>query len=284
MQESADGTRVMPTVESFELVGAGGRPIRGEACITAGATASVVLVHGFKGFLRFGFFPYLTGRLLEQGLNVVSFNFSGSGVGEDLETFTDVSAFEENTFGRELYDLVIVNREAEERGWLGEKHGLLGHSRGGGIAILHASRDDRVNALVTWSAISTVKRWTEPEMVAWRDRGYSEVTNSRTGQVFRVGTGLLNEVERHADSRLDIEKAASRVRCPWLLVHGENDKTIPVREGERLFEASRERAEFLRIPNASHVFNIAHGMTSPSPELAIAVDRTVAFFAEMLLP
>lgn len=272
------------TRESFEFAGAGGRPIRGEAQLVRGATASVVLVHGFKGFLRFAFFPYLGARLVAAGLNVVSFNFSGSGVGHDLETFEDFQAFEENSFGRELYDLVIVHRVAEERGWLGDKRGLFGHSRGGGMAILHASRDDRTNALVTWSAISTVKRWTEPQMSAWRTRGYSEVSNSRTGQVFRMGLGLLDEVQQHADTRLDIEKAASRVRCPWLLVHGESDETVPVGEGERLHDASRERAEFLRIPEANHVFNVAHGMTEPSAALSIAVERTVGFFAESLRP
>ena len=272
------------TVERFELTGAGGRAVRGEARLVRGATASVVLVHGFKGFLRFGFFPYLATRLVQQGLNVISFNFSGSGVGHDLETFTDFQAFEENSFGRELYDLVMVNRQADERGWLGEKRGLFGHSRGGGIAILHSSRDDRTNALVTWSAIATVKRWTETQMAEWRERGYAEVSNSRTGQVFRMGLGLLDEVQRHADNRLDVEKAASRVRCPWLIVHGETDETVPVREGERLYEASRERAEFLRIPHANHVFNVAHGMTEPSPALSMAVDRTVAFFVQSLRP
>lgn len=262
------------------MVGAGGRLIHGEARILPGATASVVLVHGFKGFLRFAFFPYLAARLSERGLNVVSFNFSGSGVGEDLETFTDFEAFEENSFGRELYDLVIVNREAEERGWLGDRRGLFGHSRGGGIAVLHASRDDRIDALVTWSAISTVARWTEPQMAEWRERGYSEVVNSRTGQVFRMGTGLLDEVQRHADGRLDVEKAASRVRCPWLIVHGECDETVSIAEGQRLHDASRGRAELFRVPGANHVFNVAHGMTIPSAALTSAADRTVDFLAE----
>ena len=33
--------------------------------------------------------------------------------------------------------------------------GLLGHSRGGGEAVLAAAADPRVNALVTWAAIAT---------------------------------------------------------------------------------------------------------------------------------
>ena len=37
--------------------------------------------------------------------------------------------------------------------------GVVGHSRGGGIAVLQAASDPRVRALVTWAAISSVERW-----------------------------------------------------------------------------------------------------------------------------
>lgn len=273
---AADSSRWQ--LERFELVGAGGRPIRGEARVVAGATASVVLLHGFKGFTRFSFFPHLAERLAGIGCTVISFNFSGSGIGDDMENFTDAKAFESNSFGKELYDLVIVNAEATRRAWLGERRGLFGHSRGGGVAVLHAARDERVSALATWAGISTVNRWTNEAMATWRERGYLDVPNSRTGQVLRVGTGMLDEIQKHGDGRLDIERAAALVRCPWLIVHGESDETVSIDEAERLSAATRHRAELVRIPGANHVFNVAHGMTRPSPELQVALDRTVTFF------
>src|SRR5947208_17017621 len=88
--------------ERFDLQGAGGRTLAGELRLVPDAKASVVLVHGFKGFTRFAFFPYLADRLTDARISVVGFNFSGSGIGEDMETFTDVDAFEENTYTREL--------------------------------------------------------------------------------------------------------------------------------------------------------------------------------------
>jgi uncharacterized protein len=275
--------RVEREVERFDIVGAGGRVIRGEARVVDGATGSVVLLHGFKGFAHFSFFPLLADRLAHAGMTAITFNFSGSGVGEDMERFTDFAAFENNSFGRELYDLVMVNAEAERRGWLGTKRGLFGHSRGGGIAVLHAARDERIAALATWSSISTVKRWSDTDMAVWRERGYANVENSRTGQVMRVGTTLLDEVVKHASGRLDIERAAAVIRCPWLIVHGDADETVPVSEGERLHAATRERAELLRIPGATHGFNVSHGFTTPSSELQLVMDRTVGFFAGNLL-
>ena len=98
--------RIVP--QRFDLEGAMGRTIRGEVRLVPDSRASVVLVHGFKGFARFAFFPYLADRLAEAGITAVTFNFSGSGVGEDMESFDDPEAFEENTYTRELHDLGIV--------------------------------------------------------------------------------------------------------------------------------------------------------------------------------
>lgn len=263
--------------ERFELAGAASRPIRGEAILVKDPVASVVVLHGFKGFYRASFFPYLGARLAAAGMNAILFNFSGSGVGEDLENFTEPDAFAENTYGRELYDVSIVMQAARERGWIGARTGLFGHSRGGGVAILHASRDERVGALVTWAAISTVSRWTDPAQLAdWRRRGHVEVPNTRTGVPHRLGTRVLDEVEKHGAGRLDIVGAASRVKCPWLIVHGDQDETVPLEEAERL-AAAAPAAELWRVPNAMHSFGGVHGMTEAPASLREVVDRTTDF-------
>ena len=62
----------------------------------------VIVVHGFKGFMNWGFFPELGGRLAEAGYAGVFFNTSGSGIGEDLESFTEVEAFERSTYAKDL--------------------------------------------------------------------------------------------------------------------------------------------------------------------------------------
>ena len=269
--------------QRFDLEGAAGRTIRGEVRVVPGARASVVLVHGFKGFTRFAFFPYLADRLAAAGLTTVSFNASGSGVGPDMESFSDPAAFEENTYTRELHDLGIVLGEGERRGWITQRRGLFGHSRGGGIAILRAGRDVHVHALVTWSAISTVKRWPTDVADAWRQRGWLDVENSRTKQVFRLRPAVLEEATQHGDGMLDVARAAEMLLCPWLIVHGDADETVLIGEGEALARAAGPNAELLRIAGGTHTFNVAHGMTTPSPQLREATDRTVRFFVDRLL-
>ena len=123
---------------------------------------AVVVLHGFKGFKDWGMFPPFCERLARAGFAAVSLNTSGSGV-DDGGAFSHPDRFGHNTFSSELADLLAVV-EALDRGALGVARptsiGVVGHSRGGGIAILASRRDRRIGALVTWSAISDVRRWT----------------------------------------------------------------------------------------------------------------------------
>ena len=41
---------------------------------------TVIICHGFKGFMEWGFFPPLAELLVERGFTVIRFNYSGSGM------------------------------------------------------------------------------------------------------------------------------------------------------------------------------------------------------------
>ncbi|HEX3235189.1 MAG TPA: alpha/beta fold hydrolase [Gemmatimonadales bacterium] len=245
---------------------------------------AVVVVHGFKGFKDWGMFPPLAERLARAGFTAVTFNLSGSGV-DDVGEFSLPEQFAHNTFTAELTDLGRVV-EAVMRGELGVAPpsclGLLGHSRGGGVAVLHTARDPRIEALVTWSAISTVDRWPASERAEWRDAGVKEVRNARTGQVLPLYPDVLDDIEcNHA--ALDISMAASRVGVPWLIVHGASDESVPLEEGERLAAAAPGgSSRLLRIEHAGHTFGAAHPWKGSTPELERAVEASVAAFSAEL--
>lgn len=267
--------------EGFELPRAPFPPIRGEVRHPETRDRGTVLVlHGFKGFGRWGFFPYLADRLARGGVRAITFDFSGSGVGEDRESFSEAEAFRDNTYARELEDAALVRDLARANGWLGERYGVFGHSRGGGVAVLHAARDRAVSALATWSAISTIARWSEGDMARWHAEGVLPVTNARTGQVLPLGAGLREEIEQAAEGALDILAAAGRLTIPWLLAHGSADETVPFAEAERLRDtAANARLQFARIGGASHTMDASHPLPTPIPaRLERAVTLTTEFF------
>ena len=256
--------------------------IRGEARIPEKPAGTVVICHGFKGFAHFSFFPYVAEKLAEAGFRAVTFDFSGSGVGEDRESFTNRDAFTHNTYLQELDDLDAVVGEAKVRDWIEDGYGLFGHSRGGGIAVLHAARDENVKTLVTWAAISSTNRWL-PEVVAdWRQSGYIPITNVRTGDVIPLSVEILHEVEEHGGAKLNIAASAAQIKAPWLIVHGTEDESVPVSEGERLSSLAGTSGEFLKLEGVNHSFGGKHPLEQLTPALESVTRTTVAFFSKHL--
>ena len=243
---------------------------------------TVVILHGFKGFKDWGMFPPFAERLARAGFAAVSYNSSGSGV--DAEgRFAFPDRFGHDTFSAEVSDLTTV-LDGLEDGRLGLARpttvALVGHSRGGGIAVLVAAARPRITALVTWAAISTVQRWPEEMKARWRAEGRLEVLNQRTGEVLPLFTDILDDVERHG-SVLEIEAAAERIGVPWLIVHGAEDETVPPLEGRRL-AAAAPSAEVLVVERSGHTFGAVHPFLGRTPALDQVFDATIAFLTRHL--
>jgi dienelactone hydrolase len=243
---------------------------------------AIVIVHGFKGFKDWGFFPLLADRLARAGYSAVSYNASGSGV-DNEGAFTRPERFGRNTFSAEIADLGVV-LDAVDDGRLGLARpatvGLIGHSRGGGMAVLVTPDRPRVSALVTWAAISTVERWSDEVKRVWRGSGELAIRNQRTGEVLPLYTDVLDDIEQNTH-RLDIQAHARRVGVPWLIIHGAEDETVSLGEGKRL-AATQPAAEFRVIPGAGHTFGATHPLAGRPPALDELLDVTVGFFTRCL--
>ncbi|HEV7838625.1 MAG TPA: alpha/beta fold hydrolase, partial [Gemmatimonadaceae bacterium] len=253
--------------------------IRGDIFPAETPIGSVIVCHGFKGFAHWAFFPYLARTLAENGLTAITFDFSGSGIGRDRESFSEPGAFAGNTLSREQDDLDNLVDYAKRKKLITRKFGLFGHSRGGGSAILFAAAPDSdVSSLVTWAAISYPNRWSKDDVATWRRQGYAEVTNSRTGQIMRLGTDLLEDVELYSQTKLNIEAAAAKIKVPWLIVHGTADETVPSSEAERLHALSPGVSTLRLVKGANHGFDAKHPLTDVPPALEKVVLETVKFF------
>jgi dienelactone hydrolase len=274
-----------PALTKHSLPGAIGQILIDVRAADRGSShPAVVVIHGFKGFKDWGMFPHLAERLARAGFAAVSFNLSGSGV-DDAGEFSLPDRFGHNTFSAELQDVGRVV-DALMNGELGvavpSTLGLVGHSRGGGIAALQAARDPRVRALVTWAAISRVERWSTDERAAWRTAGHTEIQNARTGQILPLYTDVLDDIEQNAQS-LDIEAAAGRIKVPWLIIHGTQDESVGFSEAESLKAASsRRKTRLLPIEGGGHTFGATHPWRSATPHLESVFDATLAWLANHL--
>lgn len=260
--------------------------IRGDVRIPEGPPprSAVVVVHGFKGYKDWAFFPWLADGLAAERHAVVTFNMTGSGIGIDPHAFTELEAFAANTYSRELLDLGAVV-QAVRRTLLPRppiRLGILGHSRGGADAILHCANDPGVDALVTWSAVANLDRWDEDTRREWREAGRIYVLNTRTGQQMPLDVSLLEDLEARREA-LSVETAASRVSAPWLILHGTADETVYAREARRLSRACPE-ARLRLVEGAGHTFGAGHPFVGPESPLRTAMDATLDHFRSHLRP
>ncbi len=276
---------------AFQLSGTDGGPLRGDVRTAGDGTGrpAIVICHGFKGFKDWGFFPHLASRLALAGATTVSFNFSGSGVGPDGESFSELARFGHATLSGDVRDIDIVCG-ALRNGTLVEglrpppTIGLFGHSRGGGATVLYAASNEHIEALVTWAAISTIDRWSEETVRDWKQAGQMDIVNARTGQVMPLFLDLLDDVERNGSDGLNIRAAAKRLSIPWLILHGDVDEAVAVDDAETLATAAASETTELRIvPGGGHTFGAKHPWAGSTPELQTTMDETVAWFARHIM-
>ncbi|TAK59472.1 MAG: alpha/beta fold hydrolase [Bacteroidetes bacterium] len=247
----------------------------------------VIICHSFMAFKNWGFFSYLSEQLAQAGFVSIIFNFSHNGVVGDGIRITDFERFTQNTFSLELDDLNSVLAacvENESLRKIGDetKIALLGHSRGGGIAIVHAASDRRIKALATLSAIATFDRWREHQKQAWRKQGWLPLARDSSISPLRLGIGLLHDLETNGD-RLNILKAASQITVPWLILHGKEDVTVPSKEAESLAHASASPAtELMLLEHVGHLYNAVSLEEDGYRTLNIVLSTTIKFFHRTL--
>ncbi|HEX6790671.1 MAG TPA: hypothetical protein VF247_05110 [Candidatus Krumholzibacteria bacterium] len=256
----------------------------------------VVMSHGFKGYRRWGFIPLLAARLAAGGFGALAIDFSHNGrVPEDgTPTVSDTpivapALFRANTIARELQDLAGVLRWIREPAQGGKtlnlagdvSIGLWGHSRGGVVSILTALEDDSVRALVSWSASAHPDRWTDRQKRQWREKGELSFKDISGGTPLSIDTALLDDIERHREDYAAADRAAG-LAIPHLIVHGEHDPTVPVKDSYKYYDTPTIRADkkLLRLLTG-HTYGYDDGYIA-SEALDNATKATLEWFGTYL--
>jgi uncharacterized protein len=230
----------------------------------------VIFAHGFKGFKDWGTHNLVAHLFAEKGFRFLKFNFSHNGTTPDKPIdFGDLIAFSENTFSIELDDLNAVIDFACNGSAMPSVNEvfLLGHSMGGGIGIVKTAEDKRISKLVTMASISSFRNlWPKEAEEQWKIQGIMYIHNARTGQQMPLKSTLLDDLDAHP-SRLNITAKAAAVQQPWLIIHGDEDTSVPVAHAKEL-KSAQPKAELLIIQKADHVFGSSHPYgkeTLPAP-------------------
>ncbi|ARS41071.1 alpha/beta hydrolase [Sphingobacteriaceae bacterium GW460-11-11-14-LB5] len=274
----------MITQSNFSLSGADGKLIIGDITFDEKNpnTPIVLFVHGFKGFKDWGAHNLVARYFASNGYRYVKFNLSHSGVPvDDPKDVTDMDAFASNTVSKELFDLNAMLDFIEKAYGKDTKVNLIGHSRGGGLSIIEAANDLRINKLITWSAIGDFSSlWKKEQEAEWKKNGKIFVTNARTKEQMPLNVTLLQDFKENA-AALNILDAAKRVNIPWLIVHGDDDVNVPFETAQTLAEAN-PNSRLVKIEGANHVYGATQPYTNETlpPLLFKVCEKVITFINE----
>lgn len=246
----------------------------------------VIFAHGYKGFKDWGAWNLMAKKFASSGFLFIKFNFSfNGGTPEQPIDFPDLQAFGENNYSTEVGDLKRVVDFVHSSHILPRKKinlddiSFFGHSRGGGMTILASSEEKRVHRLITLASICDLER-RQPKGKALEEvkrTGVMYVKNSRTCQMMPHFYQMQEDYITNKE-RFDIGRAAREMDKPWLIIHGNEDKTVPYSEAQELVE-HQPKAQFITIDGGNHVFGAMHPWEKDEmpDDLMKVVDKCLSF-------
>ncbi len=251
-------------MNSYEIKGSAGLPLTFDIDFPElnEPAPLIIFLHGFKGFKDWGQWPMMAKELSKRGFAVLRLNFSHNGTTPSQPfDFADLEAFGHNTFSKESQDVQdVIN-------WLFEEHSLsskidlnqlniLAHSRGGAIAMVTASEDDRVKKIVTLSGVGTLQRFSDEELAHWKKAGVAYSVNGRTNQNMPLYYELAEDFLAN-EERFTISEVVTKIKQPYLIIHAQSDETVSLREAENLASLGLNTILCV-LPNANHSFGGMH--------------------------
>jgi alpha/beta superfamily hydrolase len=196
---------------------------------------AVILCHGMESDKNSEKLIFLGQALAEKG--IISLRFDFRYVGESSGKFADI------TYSGEVDDLKAAYAWIKSR--QSGKTGIFGSSMGGTVALLFATQESGVAALVTLAAPLHPENFpkrilTSAQLQQWRDRGFT----IHNGQ--RLNVSLLADLEK-----IDVPAAAQKILCPVLILHGDLDEVVPVEEAREL-DSCLSHSTVSILPGADH--------------------------------
>jgi pimeloyl-ACP methyl ester carboxylesterase len=201
---------------------------------------ALVLGHGVTANKDRPFLVALAEAAAAEGIPTLRFSFAGNGESE--------GRFEDATITKEVEDLgAVLDAIAEQL----PDHRIVyaGHSQGGAVGVLRTSTDARIEALVSLAG-----------MVHVDDFAQRKFGDLEPGNAFLWDKPDCPLSQAYMDDMRQLDTLVShgeRIRVPWLLVHGDADTVVPLRDSQEILAHAppTTRAALVEIPGADHVFS-----------------------------
>ena len=166
----------------------------------------------------------------------------GPGQGESLRLRELYARHDYEVPGKAAYDYVAARQDVDP-----QKVAVMGYSFGGYYAARVAAFEKRYAAGVAFAAL----HW---DLAAWQReiKRRHEVDPKNTAQSafhFRWIMGHIDDGDAAIEkaTKFSLAGVAEKITCPFLIVHAEDDKVVPVASAHKLYAAIGSKRKTLRI-------------------------------------
>ena len=198
-----------------------------------GATESIIMLHGWGGNAE-QMLPVAL-PFQQAGLNVLLIDARNHGK-SDSDSFSSLPRFAEDT-GKAI-DWLKQTYPGSSK-----KIALLGHSVGAGAVLFEASKRKDLQAIISISAFA------HPEWMMLRYIQFLHLPSFVDQAILRYVEWIIG----HRFSSIAPLFTVCDINCPVLLVHGKDDKLVPIEDARAIIShCPKPHVELLEIENAGH--------------------------------
>ncbi|HET6146577.1 MAG TPA: alpha/beta fold hydrolase [Polyangia bacterium] len=193
----------------------------------------VVIGHGVTGHKDRPFLVALGEGLARMGIAALRISFSGNAGSE--------GRFEDSNISKEVEDLGAVLDALP-----GRAIAYAGHSMGGAVGVIRASRDPRIRLLVSLAAIVHTQAFVE--------RAFGNLTPGAGLMFGKPGCVLSQAYLDDLRGIGSVIRQAEEITVPWLFVHGARDALVPIQDTRDAHGRTRAPKQLVVLDEADHVF------------------------------
>jgi dienelactone hydrolase len=172
----------------------------------------------------------------KRGLNTLAID--GPGQSEPLRLRNIPTRHDYEAAGIPAYNFVASRPEVDPK-----RVAVMGYSFGGYHAPRICAFDKRYAACVCFGAM----HWNVYDFVAGHTPTDPRRTSASTFQFRWVAGAPDNETALEWAKKFTLEGVADKVQCPILILHGENDRVVPLAEARKLHECVGSKNKTLKI-------------------------------------
>ena len=189
----------------------------------------LIIGHGLDGNKDTPLILELSNKVSSEGMSVLRFSFSGNGNSQGKYT--------ESTISKGIIDLqAVITRVCEQGG----RPIYLGHGSGATVGTLVGAKDTRIQLLVSLAGLAETKEF---------------CMNIPNPESVDDNSQLSENLKEDLKKIKSVYSLSASIMIPWLLIHGSEDKIVPVTDSSSLIPNFEETRDLVELPNADHFFS-----------------------------